>query len=67
VFLSRDDRALGVPAEWQERGQAFSGMLHWPQRHDRRMGLGEVVRFIEALAEEEDPFAAGVRHIKPGS
>ena len=31
------------------------------------MSLGEVVRFIEALAEEEDPFAAGVRHIKPGA
>lgn len=65
VFLSRDDRALALPAAWQEQGRAFSGMLHWPQRHDRRMSIGEVVRFLEALAEEEDPFASGVRHIKP--
>jgi len=40
-------------------------MLHWAQRHDRRMSIGAVVRFIEALASEQEPFVAGVRHIKP--
>ncbi len=65
VLLSRDDRALALPSAWQRQGRAFTGMLHWAQRHDRSMSLGEVVRYIEALAEEEAPFAAGVRHIKP--
>ena len=65
VLLSRDDRALALPREWQEAGRPFSGTVHWAQRHDRRMSLGEVVRFIEALACEEDPFAVGVRFIKP--
>jgi len=66
ALLSRDDKALVLPKQWQEAGRAFrGGMLHWAQRHDRRMSVGDVVRFIEALACEEDPFVAGVRHIKP--
>ena len=65
VFLSRDDRALSLPMEWQQEGRPFCGMLHWAQRHDRTMSIGAVVRFIEALTCEEDPFVAGVRHIKP--
>jgi hypothetical protein len=29
------------------------------------MTVGDVVRFLEALAEEAEPFATGVRHVKP--
>lgn len=64
-LLSRDDKALSLPRDWQEAGRSFRGMLHWPQTHDRRMSIGAVVRFIQALAFEEEPFVAGVRHIKP--
>ena len=29
------------------------------------MSIGDVVRQVEALAQEDDPFAAGVHFIKP--
>lgn len=40
-------------------------MLVWSQRYHRVMSVGEVVRRIEGLAAEKEPFAAGVRFIKP--
>ena len=29
------------------------------------MSIGEVMRCLEALAKEEDPFASGARHLRP--
>ena len=65
IWLSRDEAAVVRPAEWQLAGKPFKGMLVWSQRYHRVMSIGDVVRQIEALAEEQDPFAAGVRFIKP--
>jgi PIN like domain len=63
VWLSRDERATQIPKRWLNEGRSFRGMICWPQRHDRRMTLGDVVRAIEALAAEDDPFATGLRFI----
>ena len=38
-------------------------MLSWSQH--RPMSIGDLMRLLEALSGEEDPFAGGVRHIKP--
>jgi hypothetical protein len=65
VWLTRDERALRLPKAWATQGRPFTGMLVWPQRHRKRMTVGEVVQFLEALADEDEPFAAGVRHVKP--
>jgi hypothetical protein len=65
VWLTRDERALRLPKAWAAQGRTFTGMLVWPQRHRKRMTVGDVVRFLEALAEEDKPFATGVRHVKP--
>ena len=65
VWLSRDEAAVAHPAAWQREAKAFEGMLVWSQRYHRKMSYGEVVRQLEALAEQEHPFAAGVRFIKP--
>jgi hypothetical protein len=40
-------------------------MLMWSQRYHRVMSFGDVVRQIEAMAQEDDPVAVGVRFIKP--
>lgn len=64
VWLSRDEAAVVHPAVWQREGRPFKGMLVWSQRYHRIMAIGDVVRQIEALAQEEDPYAAGVRFIK---
>lgn len=66
IWLSRDEAAVVLPAAWQREGRAFKGMLVWSQRHHRVMSIGDVVHRIEALSAEEEPFAAGVRFIKPG-
>lgn len=65
VWLSRDEAAVVHPSAWQREGRPFEGMLVWSQRYHRVMSIGDVVRQLEALAQEEDPFAAGVRFIKP--
>lgn len=65
VWLSRDEAAVVHPAAWQREGRPFKGMLVWSQRYHRAMSIGDVVRQIEALTQEDDPFAAGVRFIKP--
>jgi len=65
VWLSRDEAAIVHPAAWQRQGRPFKGMLVWSQRYHRMMSIGDVVRQIGALAQEDDPFAAGVRFIKP--
>lgn len=65
VWLSRDEAAVVHPAAWQRSARPFKGMLVWSQRHHRVMSLGDVVRQIEDLAQEDNPFAAGVRFIKP--
>ena len=65
VWLSRDEAAQKHPVAWQREGKPFFGMLVWSQRYHRIMSIGQVVNSLEALAEEGDPFAAGVRHIKP--
>jgi hypothetical protein len=65
VWLSRDEAAVVHPATWQREGRLFKGMLVWSQRYHRLMSIGDVVRQIEALAQEAHPFAAGVRFIKP--
>lgn len=43
----------------------FTGMIVWSQRYHRAMSVGQVVRQIEQLEGEEDPFVSGVRFIKP--
>jgi hypothetical protein len=65
VWLSRDEGAVLHPSEWLREGRPFEGMIVWSQRYHRVMSIGDVVRRLEALAQEDHPFAAGVRFIKP--
>lgn len=65
VVLSSDERALWRPRRYREQGEAFPGMLCWPQRHRDRMTVGEAVEAVERLALEDDPFGYGYRFIKP--
>ncbi len=53
VILSSDEKALWRPKKLREEDRPFAGMLCWPQRHHRRMSVGDAVRSIEALAEED--------------
>jgi hypothetical protein len=65
VWLSRDEAAVVHPSAWLREGRPFKGMLIWSQRHHQLMSIGDVVRQLEALAEEDAPFASGLRFLKP--
>lgn len=40
-------------------------MRVWSQRYHRVMSIGDGVRQLEALTQENDPFASGVRYLNP--
>ena len=65
VWLSRDEAAIVHPTSWQREGRGFKGMLVWSQRYQRLMSVGDVLQQLEAMTREEEPFAAGVRFLRP--
>lgn len=65
VWLTRDERAQKELKRMRERGEALPGVICWSQRHRGKMGIGEVVRQIAALEEEQEPFLQGMRYLKP--
>lgn len=46
-------------------GRPFTGIVCWVQRHQKRMTAGDFLGAFEDMATEEEPFAYGIRHIKP--
>ena len=67
VIVTSDERAQKAAWERLREGKRFPGMIVWAQRHRRKVGPGGFVRFVEALSEEEAPFAYGIRHVRPGA
>jgi hypothetical protein len=65
VFVSSDEPAQVVGVRYLTSGQPFRGMICWIQEHQRRMTVGDFLRAFDDLAEEEEPFAYGIRHITP--
>lgn len=65
VWVTSDERAQRYPREYLSEGRPFVGMLVWTQQNRYRMRPGHFLRQLEALEREENPFAAGLRHIQP--
>ena len=65
VVLSSDAHASWRPRGAIEASWPFPGMIVWTQRSRNRMSLGDAIAQLEALAREDEPFAGGIRHIKP--
>jgi hypothetical protein len=65
VWVSSDERAQKWPRSYMEEGRAFAGMLVWTQESRYRMRPGDFARQLAALEDESDPFAWGIRHIRP--
>ena len=66
VWVSSDERAQKWPRAYLERGRTFAGMLVWTRESRYRMRPGDFARQLAALEAESDPFAWGIRHIRPG-
>lgn len=67
VFVTSDERAAGTAWKRVEKGRPYAGMIVWSEERRRQMSVGDLVIFHEELAQEKDPFAAGVRYAKPRS
>jgi hypothetical protein len=62
VLVTNDRRVEAIASQWLQAGRTFRGLILWPQRHYKRMGIGEIVEQIEALFE---PLPHRVIHLKP--
>ena len=59
VWITTDLRAGRHSADWLRSGRTLPGVIVVIQRH--RVGPGRLLRFVEKLAAEEEPFAGIVR------
>jgi hypothetical protein len=66
VLLTRDVDLEIIAHHWLREWRPFPGIIFWRQepRHEKST-LGEVVVAIEALAEQEDPFAFPIVYLRP--
>ncbi len=65
VFVSSDEPAQHIAIKWLREGLPFVGMICWIQKHQKRMTEGDFLRVFGNIAKEEEPFAYGIRHVKP--
>ena len=65
VFVSSDEPAQHIAIRWLREGRRFTGIICWVQKHQKRMTGGDFLRTFEDMATEDEPFAYGIRHIKP--
>jgi hypothetical protein len=63
VWVTTDQRARRYISEWVNAGRSLPGVIMAVQRHS--ITPGHIVRFLETLAAEDDPFAGVVRFVTP--
>lgn len=64
AWLTRDGRVQRALALRLARGRQVPGVVCWLQKH-KRITIGQVISSLETLDAETDPFARGIRYIKP--
>ncbi len=64
VFVTNDRPAEAIAIRWLLEGRRFRGMVAWPVETYEHRSIGDVVEEFEALANEANPFAYPVRHIR---
>jgi hypothetical protein len=66
VVVGNDRHMKAIGEEWIADGRLFAGLVWWPRKQYARMTPGDVVRFFESLAAEDDPFKSyPIRFLKP--
>jgi Domain of unknown function (DUF5615) len=66
VLLTRDVDLEVIAHRWLREWRPFPGVIFWRQEpRQEKSTLGEVVEAIEALAEQEDPFAYPIVYLRP--
>ena len=65
VLVTNDKAIQATAVSWLREGRAFPGLLVWEKKHHDRMKRSDFVEAFESLAQEDAPFASGMRHITP--
>jgi len=65
AFVTTDEDVPGIGKQWLRKERPFAGLICWPPKHHRRMSDGDIIRKIEVLAEQDNPFAYPIVYIKP--
>jgi len=66
VLLTRDVDLEVLAHRWLREWRPFPGVIFWRQeRRQEKATLGEVAQAIEALAQQDDPFAYPIVYLKP--
>ncbi len=65
AFVTNDEAIQGIAESWLREARTFTALILWPRRHHQRMSDGDIISKIELFAEEENPFAYPIIHIKP--
>jgi hypothetical protein len=66
ILLTRDVDLEVLAHRWLREWRPFPGIIFWRQEPRREKStLGEVAHAIEALAQEDDPFAYPIVYLKP--
>jgi hypothetical protein len=65
VFVTNDARIQRTAENWLGKGRHFTGFIFWPRKHYKRMTDGDIIRKIEELAEQDNPFEYQIVRIKP--
>jgi len=64
VFVTNDRPAEAIAIRWLNERRGFRGMVAWPVETYEHRSIGDLAQDFEDLANEADPFAYPVRHLK---
>jgi hypothetical protein len=66
ILFTRDVDLEVLAHRWMREWRRFPGVIFWRQElRQEKSTLGEVVKAIEALAQQDDPFAYPIVYLKP--
>jgi hypothetical protein len=65
VLVANDRDMKAIAEKSLKDGRAFPGMVWWERKKYARMTEGDIVRFFEALAAQDDAFAYPIVFLKP--
>lgn len=65
VLVTNDRRITAIAHTWLREGRPFRGLICWPRDHYKRMSPRDIVDFFEGLAQQDNPLAYQVIHVKP--
>ena len=65
VLVAPDEDQEDIALRWLVEGRSFPGLVTWEREHEGRMTVGDFLRQLEALAEQDEPLRYPLVYLKP--